>query len=403
MRSARGPLIAVLLLGCCAVACEDQPAAPGAALVTMASLQPAFDPGQNPSTPFGVGLSKVFTGGFSPSYFLESRDLIKIAPAYTLGQATAYMTTDIWVNYPAIWLQPLYILVAEDDGKPFGLPWVFSVGPTSRFWSPFWRVHFVRVPRGTPPDRYRTVRDILKDGLPISLGPGRLVTLVPPGMHPQSTKEFPLASLRDTDKIGEPKLRKQVDWVDGEEGHPYDAIDFGENRFEWNERDEVIDQPLFFFFRKNGSEWIPATSLPRIGGTGPLFSNRPAIAPGNRPLYGSSWRLWAAHLPDTAAVFVPLHRKDDWERVLAWGGTTIPSVEVDIPDKTAELDALTFKVVLDAKCVDAGTKDLKDLDDCVWLDSQERLEKNLGANLVPSEIVVACPFLSHNGAKVVVP
>ena len=84
-------------------------------LLTLSDLRAAYQ--ADPNRPLGAGLSSVFTGGFPASYFLSTADRIRVAPAYTEGQQTAYMTTDVWVNFPVIWLQPLYVFVSAWDDK----------------------------------------------------------------------------------------------------------------------------------------------------------------------------------------------------------------------------------------------------------------------------------------------
>ena len=79
--------------------------------------------------------------------------------------------------------------------------------------------------------------------------------------------------------LGKAVVARKV-WVEGEP-EPMDAVDFGPDRFEWNDRREVVEQPLFFFFfRDKDGRWKPIGELPRIGGTGPPFARRPGPAPG---------------------------------------------------------------------------------------------------------------------------
>jgi hypothetical protein len=389
------------LLSACAAPPGDRPAA---AVVTLSTLQAAYEAGAD--QPFGVGLSRVFAGGFPPSYFLASPDQIRIAPAYTQGQQTAYMTTDIWVNFPVIWVQPLYIFVSGWDAvapapQVLDLPWVFTVGPDSPFWSPFHRVTYVQVPVDTPPDRYRSVRSILGDRLPLFAGPTRLVTLLPNAeMGPEEPTRFLLPELRQSDRIARPQRRQG--WLD-RDGRQLFALDFGESRFQYNERDEILEQPLFFFFGRDADgRWSPYTTIPRVGGTGPLFSNRPALAPGNRPLFGSLWRLHAVNVPPTARVFVPRERRPEWEARNGGPGLGPPTVDAPaaLVATTAELDEHAFKVLLDETCLARPGLTVADLTACPWLDSQAAIERHLGQAIYPSEILVACPYLSFGGTAV---
>ncbi len=394
-----GVLLAALL-SACQVPPSDRPSA---AVVTLSSLQAAYQ--ADSDQPFGVGLSRVFTGGFPPSYFLASPTQIRVAPAYTQGEQTAYMTTDVWVNFPVIWVQPLYLFVSDWNAEApeahlLDLPWVFSVGSESPFWSPFHRVTYVQVPAETPPDRYRSVRAILDARLPLHPGPTRLATLLPgPEMGPEETTRFLLPKLRPPDWIGRPQLRSG--WLD-RDGTEVFALDFGASRFEYNERDEVIEQPLFFFFGRDAAgQWAPHTTIPRVGGTGPLFAGRVPLAPGNRPMFGSLWRLHAVHLPPSARVFVPRERRAEWETRNGGAGLGPPTVEppAGLVATAAELDEHAFKVLLDETCLPAALA-ATDLARCPWLDSQAAIERHLGHVLYPSEILVACPYLSFGGTAV---
>jgi hypothetical protein len=316
----------------------------------------------------------------------------------------------VWVNFSEVWLQPLYVFVkAWDENLPIqnlaAIPWLMGVGDRSAFWSPFFRVYYVVVPPDAPAERYRSVRAITADNLPVFKGGARLMTLVPPaGMLPEGASGILLPKLQPTEmlpngKVTEVKPRRV--WVESEgERH---ALDFGPDRFEWNERYEITEQPLFFFFVKDSEgTWVPITALPRVSGTGPLFARRPPLAPGNRPAYGSLWRLWSVRLPPSARLFVPPARQGDWEaKASAWSATVklVENLPPLMPD--ADPDQHAFKVLLDDSCLrNKGALTKEHLDACPWLDSQEQLERQLPAALFPSEILVACPFVSYAGNPV---
>jgi hypothetical protein len=389
--------------------CEAPAAGPPSAWVSLTTMQASYL--ADPQAPIGAGLSSVFTAGFPASYFLSAPDRIRFSPVYTDGQQMAYMTTDVWVNFREIWLQPLYVFVSAWDQRPprltwrTDLPWVATVSDDSAFWSPFWRVYYVVVPADTPRDRFRSSHDVLSSGLPVFPGQARLLTLQPPGgIAPEDPSTVLLPELRAPGKVGQ--VREQAVWVEGEREERL-AIDFGENRFEWNDRYEILEQPLFFFFtRATDGQWLPLTSVPRVGGTGPLFERRPAIAPNNRPRFGSNWRLWSVRLPPTARLFVPPERVAEWEaRNAGWAANlplaNIPPITAPTPaEATAALDHHAYKVLLNGDCLPTTPITVDELARCPWLDSQEALEKFLPAALVPSEILVACPYMSYAGAAV---
>jgi hypothetical protein len=409
-----------------AAGCEEQPRKPPATVVDLARLQALYR--QGAAIPFGVGADAVFSAGFDPEYFLAAPNTISVAGAYTEKVASAYMTTDLWLNFPAVWIQPMYVLV-NGAGKPVTLtnpdgsdsaskPWIFSVGPQSRFWSPYWRVHTVNVGQDKIPDsRFRSVREVLAANLPITPGPGRLVTIAPPDMAPSKPETFLLPPPAKPETPATPTMpAKPFAWptswpvTQGQawlDGQAVSFLDFGTSRFEWNEEGEVLDQPLFFFFVQDPTThaWVSASAIPRIGGTGPLYARRPALAPTGQPSFGSFWRLWAARLPPTAQVFVPSNPEvmQFHERV-ARQEVQLAEVARDPTGTDPELDDAmlrhAFQIVLDRPghsgkdCVlNAATGTA--LDQCLWLDSQAAIESNLPReSLLPSEIVVTCPYLS---------
>jgi hypothetical protein len=411
MRSRAAPPILILAAALAPGACDADPpgGAPLTALLTLSGLRAAYE--QAPEEALGAGLSKVFTLGFPASYFLSAPDRVRVSPAYTQGQQTAYMTTDVWVNYSTVWLQPLYVFVSAWDQLPparnlVDIPSVMGVGDKSAFWSPFFRVYYVVVPTDTPADRYRTVHDILADDLPVFQGGARLLTLTPPaGMEPEDPAGILLPKLQGMNKVGQAVPRTV--WVDGESA-TRTAFDFGPDRFQWNERYEIEEQPLFFFFAKDSDGvWLPVPALPRVGGTGPLFARRPPLAPGNRPAYGSLWRLWQVRVPPAARLFVPPARRNDWNALSPAWRVSLPVAEPMVPlAPDADPDLHAFKVLADQACLRDTTKTVltkEDLAACPWLDSQEQLERHLPAALFPSEILVACPFVAYAGNPVPTP
>jgi hypothetical protein len=382
-------------------ACEAPTPRPPVALVTLADLRAGLVAA--PSEALGAGLSKVFPAGFPPSYFLASPSEIRIAPAFTEAQASAYISTDIWVNFPEIWAQPLYVFIAaggarEPAAHQLPLPWVMSVGPGSAFWSPYFRVFYVEVPPDTAPTQYRTVRAILNAKLPLHEGPTRLVTFLPdPAMGPEDPSHILLPALREPGKIGLP-ARREV-WVDGK-SELQTGLDFGTDRFELGPGQVPVEQPLFFFFAEDSTgAWVPLTPIPRVGGTGPLFANQPPRAPGNRPIFGSYWRLYAVHLPSSARLFVPRPRRTEWQE-RSWRAPSLPVTEHPAAlDVLPGIDAYAFRVLLNDACL-GGAAALTDLAACPWLDSQAALERHLPSALYPSEITVTCPYVAHAGEAV---
>jgi hypothetical protein len=406
-----GRTVALTLLLGLLPACEA-PAGTNSAVLSLSAFREGFVSNRN--QPLAAGLSTSFRAGFPPSYFLSSADAIRIAPAFTETFPTAYVSTDVWVNFDRVWVQPLYIFVsAWDPVRPMNhaldLPWVVAVGPASGFASPYYRVTYVEVPAATAENRFRTVRDILDAGVPQHPGGTRLVSLVPtPEMAPEDSARVLLPTLRTPDRLGLPVQRRL--WIPGKRNpQSRTGLDFGPDRFQIDERagddkDTVVEQPLFFFFGHDARGLpTPMTSVPRVGGTGPVFSRRPPLAPGNRPIYGSLWRLWSAQLPPSARLFVPRSRHAEWE-TRNWTGAPSPPVgelspALDDGMPNAALDAFAYKVVLDGACLSTADE-LSDLTACPWLDSQAALERHLPAALSPSEVLVTCPYVAYAGQAV---
>jgi len=70
----------------------------------------------------------------------------------TDGYRSAYVTTELWAHFAEVWVQPAYVPVTgwNADGTPVRLlgpdgHWhpIFSVGPHSAFYSPFWQIVYV--------------------------------------------------------------------------------------------------------------------------------------------------------------------------------------------------------------------------------------------------------------------
>jgi hypothetical protein len=351
-----------------------------------------------------VGLQELFPQGLPPAMLPAQDNEVQIQLAFTQSRISAYTTTELWSGYSAVWLQPMYFLVTEwnpaaplkkklPDSKP-----IFSVGPKSRFYSPYWRVYYVVVPPGTAADKYTQSRQLFEDRLPVHEGPGRLCALGPDGIR----LGRPL--LPDV-VVGKPGVG--TGYVDGD-SKPIAVMDFGINRFTWNERLEVNAEPLFHFVTASGSGWAP-TFAPAVGGTGPLFARRPAIFPDRRPYFGSFWQIYTVRLPVAAGVFLPSDTefKDLSDRVASMvrppertladyeappaqttdAGPPPPSAPRNFRDRVG-------RVALDASCFD------RDVATCVWLDSQQALEENIPSRLIPTSIYANCPFVTYAGGPV---
>jgi hypothetical protein len=345
--------------------------------------------------------------GLPASLFVRAEGpVIPVSPAYTEGAFSPYITTNLWANTPEVWVQPMYILVTDwnpitQTGTPVTTPptWIFSVGPKSRFHSPFWRVYFAELPAGADPARYDSAARIIEDGLVLHQGPGRLAALAPP--RTTSIEEIDVGRSWWTDRktqLTMPKVRNQ-DLLDGQ---PVASIDFGDNRFEWNQDLEVIEQPFFVLFGCKAGD-CKMSLLPNVGGTGPLFQRRAAIAPNNRPRFGSFWRLYFVRVPADggAAVLIPPGPAYDELRgkfVASFNGFEAPPLGF-MPDATMapRVKQHLLQIALNGKeCF----KTPEAFDGCQWLDSQAAIEDHLPTAIQRTGIGVTCPFIGYNDAPV---
>ena len=198
--------------------------------------------------------------------------------AFAEGEPMGYITTDFWANYDRIWLQPMYFLVTKwdelapkvnrltEEGTMTPVGPIFSVGPDSAFYSPFWSVFYVEVPPGTPSGKYTSARQLFEDGLVMHQGANRFASIAPtsvdlpnpqditqlyqdlfkinvndyllPIATPESTADTPLARVAASAK------RFPYGWIDGV-SVPY--FDFGTDNFVANAAREVQDVPLYVF------------------------------------------------------------------------------------------------------------------------------------------------------------
>jgi hypothetical protein len=109
------------------------------------------------------GLEAFFPDGWKKAGLPIQGNRVQVARAFVGDRRAAYVTSDYWTNYRVVWVQPMYVPVAEwkPGVKPVpldgSLP-VFSVGPRSKFYSPFWQVFYVVVPAGTAAAGSRSTR-----------------------------------------------------------------------------------------------------------------------------------------------------------------------------------------------------------------------------------------------------
>ncbi len=370
-------IIAVAASGCALAACSQAPAPPAARLWTLADLEQLSASGASAvatdsSLPGGIPLSRILAGGG-----LYER------PSLADGYAASYVTTEVWTNYEQVWVQPMYVPVSGwVNGKPQiitgqnGAWWpIFSVGPSSAFYSPFWQAIYFDAPPGTAVDTYRSAREILDAGLTLHEGEGWTISLVPPDLV-----------------WSQPAAVTGKGWLDGA---AVTDLDFGTGLFSWNPADDVVGEiPLFVLVMRNDQGQLVVPGLRTVAGTGPVGSGGPPPPKvGDQPLYSSYWRLYTVEVPAGAAVVAD----DALQAELAADGLP-PAPAID-PAMLAASPTAVGRVALDPTCF---TDIAPDDDLCTYLDSQAKIERNVAAAAIRrTNVTVTCPFVSYkNGTQV---
>jgi hypothetical protein len=338
------------------------------------------------------------------------------APTLALRQTltetyrSAYVTTEIWAGFPSVWVQPAYVAVSGYvDGAPTRVPpppapWhpIFSVGPGSAFYSPYWQVFYFEVPPGDDVASFVSVRDVLDRGLRIREGEGRVMPLVPVDLEPPPPTA---ADDKSVQKIGGPK--KGTGWLGGSEVH---FLDFGGGTFTWDEYGVVEEAPIFVWVARDEGGELHALDIPTVAGTGPLYANRPPKVWGPNmdvPKYGSYWRIYTVEVPSTARVFAP---PDAQELRSALAGSFVLDAMYDLTIKTVGTGLATYvgRVAMNPACfqtaddVLSGAVDDPSQPNCRYLDSQEKIELHIpGAAIERTDLLVTCPFVSYRDAAVI--
>jgi hypothetical protein len=380
------PRLALLGLALAAAACSEAPRPPNPRLWTIFDLQPrSADPtaavAADAGLPGGVPVAQVLgADGFT----LAVRDTLDVYDA-------AYVTTEVWAHYDRVWIQPMYVLVTGfDAGAPVPVKVdgkvqpIFSVGPASGFYSPFWQTFYVQVPADVVPEALSSVRAILDSGYALVPGPGRTVSLVPDG-----------TTLPVSPELGVPRAGQG--WIDGT---PISFLDFGTGMFTWDASGVVAETPLYHFVFPTADGTFVALDVPTVAAPGPPGSNLGAPPTVDNQLrYAAYWRLYTVNVPLTAAVFAPPDQTDPG--FLDALKTTALSLDVTYsPDVASNPDVARYigHVSASPTCFAASPLDLEA---CPWLDTQDHIEGRIDPSAIePTAITVTCPVVSVNGKPI---
>ncbi|HEY7372323.1 MAG TPA: hypothetical protein VIF57_09210 [Polyangia bacterium] len=312
----------------------------------------------------------------------DGTDTLNVVPTFAEGAPAAFVTTELWIDYDQVWLEPGYVQLdsanpvhrlAYPDGR--NSPLIIDVGPDSTFYSPFWQLSTALVGPQSDVDHYRSSRALRDAGVPIAPFVPHACPLRPPNVLGASPGQHPV----------EPTWKTELDdlpagdaWLNGEK---LGLFDLGPNVFSADANGVVEALPFFIFVAADATGAVgPCPMAWRVAGVGPLFSGRAAdvgvdAATGwPQPHFGAFWRVYLAVLPAGAGAFAAADHP-----------ATNPA-GVDLLDYQG-------RVALDAKCFDQPDFPTG----CTWLDSQARIEAILGArNLLATEITGTCPLVFYN-------
>ncbi|HEX3694546.1 MAG TPA: hypothetical protein VH374_04070 [Polyangia bacterium] len=339
-----------------------------------------------------------------------------MSPTFEEGYAAAYLTTDLWQSFNEIWVQPLYIQVTGWNaagvpqlfpaGDPRSQP-IFSVGPKSRFYSPYWEILYVKVPDGAPP--YTSWREIADAGsLEVRAGGALTASLLSADliiMPPVNDRDrFP--DLPSPEQIG-PTVVRGTGYLDGA---PIDYLNFGMGAFQWDADRVVQEVPLFDMVFRDDAGTVHSFGGPKVGGSGPLFTGRlpqPTSSSG-QPRYGAYWRLYNVEMPSTARIFASETYFKTFHDALVAGGAPVGDLQSLVYDGgdpqhgptvlADDLRPFLGLVTTHAECF-ASFKTLRGC--AVWFSSQTELEDELDVTAFhKTDLTVTCPFVSYRGSPV---
>jgi hypothetical protein len=312
-----------------------------------------------------------------------------VHPSWAEGYPAAYVTTEVWSHFPEVWVQPMYVpITGFKDGVPQRVvdannAWhpIFSVGPHSAFYSPFWRMIFATVPTDTADGSLTSVRQILDGGYPLTPSIGWLAALTPGPLTLAAQPPFPSGG-----------AAAGLGWLDGAQ---VSFVKFPAAPFTWND-DLVVDEvPIFHFVFVKADGALVALDLPSVLGTGPLYSHTPP--PVNLAKYSAYWRLYTVRVPETARVFDPFDE-------LGLRDAGVPPAPMYDPNitNTPAVHLFVGRIAVDPSCfLSVDNLDPNEGGTCVYLDSQRNIEANVGQGAIqPTGVTVTCPLVSIRGAAV---
>jgi hypothetical protein len=312
------------------------------------------------------------------------------------GKPAAYVATDFWYDRDEVWVQPVWIPVtAWDPQRPFAhvIPksnWIFSVGPGSAFYSPYWRFEFVEVPEDTQPNQLRSAADVLNASKGIHDGALWIFSLLPLDVRVSAPAGADPVRPLNGDALMPVKLRQG--WV---EGQLWGVFDYGLDLFTTHGADVVDETPIYRFVTALPDGGEDPIDVPEVGGVGAPYSGAGPKLQDGAPTFGGLWRLYDVALPSSAAVFVPPSLPEMRQRLTAQGAVQVPELP-DAVGSDPRAGDYALRVAVDGACFDGGFPD-----GCTWLDSQAALEAAIPeASILATDVTTTCPILEYLGQPV---
>ena len=303
------------------------------------------------------------------------------------------MTTEVWQNFDAVWVQPLYVDLTRQN------PAIFGVDSGTRFYSPYWQIFTYQRPAGAP--EYHSARELLDAHLTLAPNSAKFCSITRDPSLAAAVQQGDLVPVRPL--TGDP-VTVPVNRTAYAEGNEVSFIDLGNaQRFTFDPATLIVDESPLYAFALPDADGLPAqVDLPKVGGTGAPHHPRcdgHAHAPdgvsacpgviGGIPEFGSLWRVYTVLLAPAADVYVPAALPALQQTVRAMGFSAPPTA--------APLPAeFILRVAANGKTCLAG-----DPSTCQWLDSQNQIEAQLPDwRVVRTGQLVTCPLVEFNGKPV---
>jgi len=385
-----GGTVSALLLAACAA----PPAPDPWTLWTIDTLEAKGDPAvANAGAPLTLLQSPYPLLGAGTGVQQSSQRGLTVFPAFSEGKPAAYMTTEVWQNFDAVWVQPLYVEPIKNGNPP-----VFGVDSGTRFYSPYWQVFNYSHPAGAR--EFRSAKDVLDSHVSLAPGTAKFCAITRDATLGAAIQQGDTAPVRPLNGDFVTVPRNGHAYADGND---VSFIDLGNaQRFTFDPATLIVDEtPLYAFALPDVSGFPAQVDLPKVGGTGPPHGPRCdghgncTGVIGSIPEFGSLWRIYDVLLPAGADVYVPSSLPALRAKVLAMGFAATPTA-APLPSE------FILRVAVNGAVTPATPSCFaSDPSTCRWLDSQNAIEANVvDWRVTRTGTLVTCPLIEFNGQPV---